>query len=90
MPSRMNKDTESDPTKTDGPMASGRIHHPEKITVYVSPEEWISLEDARLNLRRSGIVVDRGRLVRAAIASALAELTEKGTEADIVTRLGGE
>ena len=71
-----------------GPVASGRVHHPEKITVYVSPEEAIALEDARLNLKRAGVTVDRGRLVRAAIASALAELSAKGLKADIVSRLG--
>ena len=68
--------------------ASGRVRHDEKITVYVSSEELIALEDARLTLRKSGIVVDRGRIVRAAIAAGLAELEAKGARADIVSRLG--
>jgi hypothetical protein len=69
-------------------VASGRVRHDEKITVYVSSDELIALEDARLSLRKAGIAVDRGRLVRAAIAAGLAELERDGTEADLVSRLG--
>ena len=35
-----------------------------------------------------GIAVDRGRLVRAAIAAALADLEENGDSADVISRLG--
>ena len=52
---------------------TGRVRHDEKITVYVSSEELIALEQLRLQLRAEhGMAVDRGRIVRAAIASALA------------------
>lgn len=68
--------------------ASGRIRHDEKITVYVSADELIKLEQARLTLRAKGIAVDRGRLVRAAIAAALKDLEENGESADVVSRLG--
>lgn len=68
--------------------ASGRVRHDEKITVYVSQEELIRLEQARLTLRAQGIAVDRGRLVRAAITSALADLDENGDAADVISRLG--
>jgi hypothetical protein len=68
--------------------ASGRVRHDEKITVYVSAEELIKLEQARLTLRAQGIAVDRGRLVRAAIAAALADLEENGDAADVIARLG--
>jgi len=71
-------------------LASGRIRHAEKITVYVSSEELIALENARLTLRRAGIAVDRGRIVRAAIASGLADFEGKGAQADIVARLGAQ
>jgi len=60
---------------------TGRIRHEEKITVYVSPEELLELEHARLTLRGThGMAVDRGRIVREAIAwwlptSKRAELT---------------
>jgi len=68
--------------------ASGRVRHDEKITVYVSADELIALEQARLTLRAQGIAVDRGRLVRAAITAALADLEENGDSADVISRLG--
>ena len=52
---------------TAGP--SGRERHDEKITVYCSPDELIDLEQARLTLRGDhGMAVDRGRIVREALA----------------------
>jgi len=68
--------------------ASGRIRHDEKITVYVSADELIALEQARITLRQGGITVDRGRIVRAALACALSDLDVKGLDAEIVSRLG--
>ncbi|MDO5285484.1 MAG: hypothetical protein Q4G45_01495 [Actinomycetia bacterium] len=68
--------------------ASGRVKHDEKITVYVSGDELLALEQARLALRAQGVAVDRGRLVRAAIASALADLESNGDQADVLRRLG--
>ena len=45
---------------------SGRVRHDEKITVYVSADELIALEQARLTLRaRHGLAVDPGRPLRA-------------------------
>lgn len=68
--------------------SSGRVRHDEKMTVYVTADELIDLEHARLTLRRSaGIAVDRGRLVREAIAIALADIELRGAESDIVRRL---
>ncbi len=67
---------------------SGRVRHDEKITVYVSSEELLALEHLRLDLRAEhGLAVDRGRIVRAAIASALASIVEQGAVADVVKRL---
>ncbi len=67
---------------------SGRVRHEEKMTVYVTSEELLDLEDARLALRRTHrIAVDRGRLVRAAVALALADLDENGAESALVKRL---
>jgi hypothetical protein len=66
---------------------SGRVRHDEKMTVYVTSDELIELEQARLTLRRSGLSVDRGRLVREAIALALADLDENGDDSEIVRRL---
>ena len=68
--------------------ASGRVRHDEKMTVYVTSEELLDLEDARLALRRTHrIAVDRGRLVRAAVALALADLDENGADSALVRRL---
>ncbi len=67
---------------------TGRVRHDEKITVYVSSEELLALERLRLELRADhGLAVDRGRIVRAAIASALAAIAEQGADADVVRRL---
>lgn len=67
---------------------SGRERHDEKITVYVSPEELVALEQARLVLRAEhGIAVDRGRLVREAIAELLADLDTHGEASVVVQRL---
>ena len=47
------------------------------MTVYVTAEELLDLEQARLMLRRLGLSVDRGRLVREAIAITLADLHDE-------------
>ena len=71
------------------PAASGRVRHDHKITVYFSEEELLALEDANLDLRRShGIRVDRGRIVRVAVARALADLAEQGADSYLVDELG--
>ncbi|MCL2735922.1 MAG: hypothetical protein FWD75_04720 [Propionibacteriaceae bacterium] len=82
------RSTGAKPLESHEGTASGRVRHDEKITVYVSSDELIGLEDARLALRKAGITVDRGRLVRAAIAVGLADLEAKGAGADLVARLG--
>lgn len=68
--------------------ASGRVRHDEKMTVYITAEELLDLEHARLTLRADyGVAVDRGRLVRAAIALALADLEQHGAESALLHRL---
>ncbi len=70
--------------------SSGRERHDEKITVYVSAGELVELEHARLTLRAEhGIAVDRGRIVREALAVVLADLEAKHGESILVRRLGG-
>ncbi len=67
---------------------SGRERHEEKITVYCSAEELLDLETARLSLRgEHGLVVDRGRIVREAVAIILADLEAKGDDSILVRRL---
>lgn len=69
---------------------TGREWHEEKITVYVSPEELLDLEQARLTLRGDhGLAVDRGRIVREALAVVLADLDAKGESSILVRRLHG-
>lgn len=69
---------------------TGRERHDEKITVYCSPEELLQLEHARLALRAShGLAVDRGRIVREAVAVVLADLEAKGDASILVRRLRG-
>lgn len=69
---------------------TGRERHEEKITVYVSPEELLDLEQARLTLRGDhGLAVDRGRIVREALAVVLADLDAKGESSILVRRLHG-
>ena len=67
---------------------SGRERHEEKITVYCSADELVDLESARLALRADhGLAVDRGRIVREALAVVLADLEAKGEASVIVRRL---
>jgi hypothetical protein len=66
---------------------SGRVRHDEKMTVYVTADELLDIEHARLTLRRSGLSVDRGRLVREAVALVLADLEQNGDDSVIVQRL---
>ncbi len=66
---------------------SGRVRHDEKMTVYVTSDELLDIEHARLTLRRSGLTVDRGRLVREAVALVLADLEANGDDSVIVQRL---
>ena len=68
-----------------------RTKHDEKITVYISADELLALETARLTLRgQHGVAADRGRIVREAIAVILADLGERGDDSVLVRRLRGQ
>jgi hypothetical protein len=68
--------------------ASGRIRHDEKMTVYVTAQELLDLEQTRLRLRgEHGLAVDRGRLVREALHLVLEEFEANGEDSAIVRRL---
>jgi hypothetical protein len=87
----------TDPTASPTPLSdavdaarpgSGRHKHDAKITVYVSDDELVELERARLTVRaQHGLVVDRGRIVREAIAVLLADLSAQGADSLLVRRL---
>ncbi|WP_341728343.1 hypothetical protein [Brooklawnia sp.] len=67
---------------------TGRVRHDEKITVYVSTDELLNLEQIRLRLRADhGVNVDRGRLVRVAIGMLADELQSGGDDSDVLRRL---
>lgn len=76
-------------TKPAGrPKPSGRIRHDEKMTVYVTSEELMHLEQARITLRGvHGMAVDRGRLVREAIDMVLEDFEANGEQSILVRRL---
>jgi hypothetical protein len=76
------------PHQTSAKQSSGRVRHDEKMTVYVTADELLDIEHARLSLRRhQGLAVDRGRLVREAIALALEDLEANGPDSALVQRL---
>ena len=79
----------ADDAEATGPKRpSGRVRHDEKMTVYVTADELLDIEHARLVLRREhGLAVDRGRLVREALALVLADLEAQGTDSALVQRL---
>jgi hypothetical protein len=84
------------PLAPAGPLKRGRparsrterTRHDEKITVYISADELVALESARLALRaQHGVAADRGRIVREAISVLLADLAEHGENSVLVRRL---
>jgi hypothetical protein len=84
----------SSPTPTAGAVRtaqasrepSGRERHEEKITVYLSADELVLLDEAKYALyREQGLKVDRGRIVREAVAVVVSDLAAKG-EASILAR----
>jgi hypothetical protein len=79
------------PSRAAARGASGRERHDEKITVYVSPEELLGLEQARITLRaEQGLALDRGRIVREAIDLVLADFAANGDLSLLVRSLRGE
>jgi hypothetical protein len=78
--------TRPPPVETER-QASGRESHSQKITVYLSGAELLDLERARLALRSYGVSVDRGRIVREALAVLLADLDTAGEGSLVAQRL---
>ncbi len=78
------------PTRGRPARGRERTKHDEKITVYISADELMELETARLTLRgQHGVAADRGRIVREAISVILADLAERGEDSVLVRRLKG-
>ncbi|MEV7429445.1 MULTISPECIES: hypothetical protein [unclassified Nocardioides] len=93
VPDRPEEPSDAPAQREDGPAKpakkpSGRVRHDEKMTVYVTSEELLEIEHARLSLRRAqGLAVDRGRLVREAVALVLADYEAHGEDSALVRRL---
>ncbi|HVQ87661.1 MAG TPA: hypothetical protein VMT88_05710 [Actinomycetes bacterium] len=67
---------------------SGRERHDEKITVYLSADELVALDEAKAALYRDhGLKVDRGRIVREAVAVVVGDLLAKGESSILTGRL---
>ena len=82
------QETQSGGDRSNPRKPSGRVRHDEKMTVYVTSDELLDLEHSRLTLRRNhGLAVDRGRLVREAVAMVLADFEDRGAESALVQRL---
>jgi hypothetical protein len=72
----------------EAPRPSGREGHDQKITVYLSADELVALDEAKSALFRDHqLKVDRGRIVREAVAVVLADLAAKGDHGILVRRL---
>ncbi len=78
------------PTRGRPARGRERTKHDEKITVYISVDDLMALETARLTLRgQHGVAADRGRIVREAISVILADLDDRGEDSVLVRRLKG-
>jgi hypothetical protein len=85
-PSTRGRDRGRQSLRPTSAQPSGRQRHDEKITVYLSSDELVALDDAKsLLYRELAIKVDRGRIVREAVAVVVADLQAKG-EASILAR----
>lgn len=74
--------------KSAASAASGRVKHDEKMTVYLTAEELMALEHARLELKSLlGRNIDRGRVVRAALDIALDQFERTGNKSELARRL---
>lgn len=76
------------PVRAPAGAPSGRERHDEKITVYLSADELVALDEAKAALFRDHqLKVDRGRIVREAVAVVIADLASKGDHGILVRRL---
>ena len=83
-------DAPEEPAGREAAVRAG-IRHDEKMTVYVTSEELMEIEQVRLQLRgRMGLAVDRGRLVREAVSLVLADFEAHGEDSALVRRLRAE
>lgn len=65
----------------------GNQTHGEKITFYCTDGEAIELDEVALSLRKLGIRVDRGAVIRAALALTLPAFLADGPDSDLYDKL---
>jgi hypothetical protein len=69
-------------TKTKAPK------HEEKITFYCTPDDVMTIERTRLELRASyGLSADRGKIVRAALDYVLEDFSARGEDSVLLRKL---
>jgi hypothetical protein len=62
--------------------------HEEKITFYCTPEDVMTIERTRLELRANyGLSADRGKIVRAALAYVLEDFSARGEDSVLLRKL---
>ncbi|MGH2752579.1 MAG: hypothetical protein ACRDK3_17170 [Actinomycetota bacterium] len=62
--------------------------HEEKITFYCTPDDLMAIEQTRLELRaRYSVAVDRGKIVRAALAYVLEDFSARGDDSVLLRKL---
>jgi hypothetical protein len=62
--------------------------HEEKITFYCTPEDVMTIERTRLELRANyGLSADRGKIVRAALAYVLEDFNARGEDSVLLRKL---
>lgn len=90
-PGRAGAATQSSAGRGSPTQSSGRQKHDTKITVYLSADELLAMEQARLTLRGAHeLPVDRGRIVREAVAVLLEDFDQNGADSVLVQRLRGQ
>ena len=81
-------EAQEDDRKPAERVPSGRQRHDEKVTFYCTADDLTSIEKARLELRaKHGIGVDRGKIVRAALAYVLEDFEARSEDSILLRRL---
>ena len=76
------------PDGSDQRRASGRERHTQKITVYLSAEELLDLERARLALLRYGAAADRGRIANITVDELIIGIASHPRKVRQISRIG--
>jgi hypothetical protein len=77
------------PAESAAPAAKSKApKHEEKITFYCTPDDVMTIERTRLELRANyGLSADRGKIVRAALAYVLEDFSARGEDSVLLRKL---